>query len=84
MQDILKFMGAITFILALGSAARAEVVIKPYQGSSTKTFAVDGKTVSEPEAFQAAIAGKNVTRCEQMEVTLNKNGTGATMKAKKK
>lgn len=66
-------------------AARAEAFeIKPYQGKVGESYRVNGKAVSDAEAFQAALKGAEVEKCQAMEVSLNKNGTGATLKAKKR
>ena len=82
-KTICIYFGLALAINAAVSFANAQV-IAPYQGSSTKTYTVAGKPATEQEAFQAAVQGKSVSRCEEMIVTLNKNGTGASMKAKKK
>lgn len=72
-------------------ASTANAGIKDYTGSFTKDnpeykqiWLSGGKEVNAPKAFQDAASGKEVYKCQNVEVAFNKNGTGVSIKNKKR
>ena len=78
-------------LIALISPVVAFSQVKPYQGSLSQdnpeykqVWLSGGKQVEATQAFQDAAAGKEVFKCQNVEVQFNKNGTGVSLKNKKR
>ena len=73
----------IIMLLALSAEAR----IKPYTGPSKtdnpeydEMYVSQGKTVSDGDAFMAAIRGDKVYKCVLQEAAMGKTGRSASLK----
>ena len=86
MKTIKLYVFAIvTTSIIMGAVNAFALDIKPYTKASKAVLLVDGKEVTDAEAFQAAMQGKTVIKRVDtiMEVSMNKAGTGVSLKAKK-
>lgn len=78
-------------MLVILVALNANAEIKPYHGPNThdnpdyhEIYLVNGSRASDSEAFQGMIAGKEVYRCVNQEISMSKSGRGAAMRNVKK